>query len=721
MKLQFRQGIVRYNQHQGPAILAPAGQSVNVNVIDNPIVIAFAHYDTTYIAEETRSVVGAWGGGGTNNGALTGASTYFLYWEIDRNTGGLTRGWTSIPWVYNSVAPANPALGTHWFDTVNKVMKLWSQNGSNPGYWTDVIRVFAGVYNGATVTQYPIGSQVGSVCVAGPGQSFTGGNVILGANNAPLRQNNGQFLTTSSSMIANNTAGVNVSLEAAVVFGEAIEPIPGYYLVSFMPGRKIKLARAGDILSTASGIVNEPMATGEISKVITGGLVRNVQWNFAPELVGMPIYLGPTGEIWTQPPPNGLVQRVGEVYSEDAVNLNFQQPIRLFPDEALLTGSVLVLQTDGRIASATFEQAFGGTALAQTAADVNMNPVLPAFPSAGTVQTTLEQIATTIAANINPCATFGFTHKQDTAASVWQIFHGRGSEFATVAVYDESGAAIFPDEILIIDENLIEVHFVSDQAGKANIVFTPIAAVCCEGMANVPGTYVVSTHLVGSDSFISDSNITDLVVGKSWTASLGFEVHDADSCGPSFFVESNSGLFADGAGLVGLANNPDYDLGQDDFVITVDLANYATGGTKQHLVGFWDPPVYHGWHLIVSATGQVGFEYSTNGSYDPARSVITPSPVIGADDVRVIWKRVGGLMTVSTYDGTTTTQVLTFNCGTDTIFFPATMPLRIGTNINNQHFFGRIGRLLIVKGSVSGFEASALATESLTSTECFTD
>lgn len=267
MKLSFRQGIIRYEQNQAPAFItpsAPGATTVNLNVIDQPVAITFAHGNANYIVEETRSVVNAWGAGdNANNAPMTSGPTYYLFWEINQATGSLQRGWTTIPWISGAVEPTNPQVGLHWFDTVNGKMRLWRQSGSNPPFWQDVIRVFAGTYNGSTVTPYAMGSQVGLV------GNFEGGNIILGANNAPLRMVDGTFVTTTTVLTVQQTSGQNVKFEAALVFGQASEEIPAFYMVSFLPDSKIKLARSGENDECAIGIVTSTLAEGEVGQIVS--------------------------------------------------------------------------------------------------------------------------------------------------------------------------------------------------------------------------------------------------------------------------------------------------------------------------------------------------------------------------------------------------------------------------------------------------------------------
>lgn len=329
MQVQFRQGILRYDTNQSPPILSRTSltaASIDLNVVDSPILVTFAHYNANYLIEETRTVVGAWGSGDVNstNGPLPMNQTQYLYWDLNLSTGALTRGWTSLPWIYTHDAPLNPQNDLHWFDLSTNRMRVWRKPGPAPGYWQDVVRCFAGWYDSnAILNIYSPGSQVG---ITG---SFEAGNIMLAANNAPLKQRDGTFATTASQLIIQQTSGQNVKFNAAVIFGEAAEPIPSFYMVNFLPNGRIQLARSGELFKSAMGIVTENLSTNEVGFVTTNGKVKNDQWMWSDEVIGSPIFLGPTGEIWLTPPIGGICQRIGEIFSRDAVNISIHQPIRL--------------------------------------------------------------------------------------------------------------------------------------------------------------------------------------------------------------------------------------------------------------------------------------------------------------------------------------------------------------------------------------------------------
>jgi hypothetical protein len=170
----------------------------------------------------------------------------------------------------------------------------------------------------------PIGSQVGI-----GGNNYYAGNLIFGVNNKPLKQSDGTFVTTESNLIVSNTSGQNVKFDMALVYAQAREEIPKFYLVKFEPDRRIGLAKSSDRNSFVSGLSTQDLHQEEVGQIITNGVVRNEQWNWAPTQINKPLFCGPTGEITLVPPTAGILQQVGFVYDQDSIYFNLYPPVRL--------------------------------------------------------------------------------------------------------------------------------------------------------------------------------------------------------------------------------------------------------------------------------------------------------------------------------------------------------------------------------------------------------
>lgn len=332
MKLTFRQGIIRTRSTiTAPQFLQKSsltGSSVDLIISPEPVVFTTAHGSANYLFEETKSITGAWGTGalGSVNGPMTEiGETQYLYWDINLATGELTRGWTIVPPIVTSSEPTDPEVDTHWFDTVSTKMKVYKKPTNSEGYWQDKVRLFAGTFDASgRVTAYPIGSQVGIT----NGQ-FSAGNIILGANNKPLKQADGTFVTTETDLIIYQTSGQNVKFDMALVFAQASEEIPKFFLVTFQPDRKIGLASSTNTTSFVSGIVVEDLYQDEVGQVITNGVVRNEQWNWTTSQINKPLFCGPSGQVTLTPPAFGVVQQIGFVYDQDSIYLNLFPPVRL--------------------------------------------------------------------------------------------------------------------------------------------------------------------------------------------------------------------------------------------------------------------------------------------------------------------------------------------------------------------------------------------------------
>jgi PKD repeat protein len=319
MRLSFRQGIARYQTDvlASPSFLqnSSVGNYIDLIVSPDPTIVVFAHRKANYVVEEIKTVTHAWG-------PFSGTATVYLYWDINLLTGEVTRGTTLHPPMYSGTAPDSPVVDQHWFDSTETVMRVW--NGAK---WIEKIRVFAAyLSSGSIIRPYPLGSQAGITGVDG---DFEGGNLVLDAYNKPLRQSDGTFVTSVTSLLIVNNAAKKVKFEAEVLSGMAAEPVPMYSLVQLRPGRRLVLARSTDYMSRIAGIVLEDLYTNEVGFITTEGLVRNEAWSFPSSSVNRPVFCGSNGELTVVPPTRGVLQVAGFVYDTDAVYMNIFPPIIL--------------------------------------------------------------------------------------------------------------------------------------------------------------------------------------------------------------------------------------------------------------------------------------------------------------------------------------------------------------------------------------------------------
>lgn len=69
----------------------------------------------------------------------------------------------------------------------------------------------------------------------------------------------------------------------------------------------------------------------------------------------------------------------------------------------------------------------------------------------------------------------GFLYEQAAPASIWNIIHNSGSEQLVCQIYTPAGQFILPDNILIIDGDIVQVTFGVPQDGRAHLLFFEVA------------------------------------------------------------------------------------------------------------------------------------------------------------------------------------------------------------------------------------------------------
>lgn len=320
MQLTFRQGIARYQTdvYATPTFLQVQGQYVALNVSPDPTVIIFAQKQATYVIDEIRSVPKAWG-------PFTTGETVYLYWDISMLDASLTRGYTKLPQIVTAVAPMNPAVDQHWFDTTTKIMKVW--NGAK---WLEKIRVFAATYTRQSVlTPFPLGTQ------ADQRGTFDAGNLILDTYNKPLRQSDGTFLTTAVEVTVINSSANKVKFESEIIYGMANEAIPRMSWVTSMAGGKLAVARSNKWQTRIMGLALEDLYESEVGNIEPCGLVMNEQWNFTASEINRPVFCNEFGEVTLVPPNVGVSQICGYVYSSNAIIVDIQPVVILSIRDAI--------------------------------------------------------------------------------------------------------------------------------------------------------------------------------------------------------------------------------------------------------------------------------------------------------------------------------------------------------------------------------------------------
>jgi len=320
VKLFFRQGIVRCaTTLEGPTFLqrtsSPDDSFVDLSISGSPVVITFAHKNANYVFEEAKTVRKAWG-------PFSGTTTRYLFWDVNVLTGELTRGSTTLQPVHSGVSPLNPANDQHWFDMLSTTMKVWTTSGG--GRWVEKIRVFAGTYySGSNIEAEGVRSQ------AGINGQYEGGNLILDSFSVPLRQSDGSFVTTVNNLSVVSVATKKVKFETEVLNLMALNNIPKFTCVQTRPGRRMTSALSTDRMSRVAGIALEDVYEGEVSTVVSAGLIRSDTFTWPSTSVNRPLFCGPSGELTLTPPTQGVLQQVGFVYDTDAVYVDIKHSITL--------------------------------------------------------------------------------------------------------------------------------------------------------------------------------------------------------------------------------------------------------------------------------------------------------------------------------------------------------------------------------------------------------
>ena len=304
MKFNFRQGIVRSPMNLGEPsfmIYNPGNNTMTIAVGVDLVRVSAAYGDYNYLIEEREDSIDAWGPFNWDPkwGPEPGGNyTLWVYWDINRATGMISRGFT--PWepLFGSDEPVSPLVDQHWFDLNTNVMKVWD-NINN--IWRKQIRVFGGSFTSGTITiyEYPLGSQVGLTIVSSnPNDWPEHGFIMFGADMKAIRYNDTNFVTTvSPSNTFHGSFASPLRLELLNPTILAAEPIPAFYAVSNDGNGYANIARGQDPLYRPIGIVLNEANPGDPIDVVTHGIVFNDQWNWDVSGGNKELFCGPTGEL----------------------------------------------------------------------------------------------------------------------------------------------------------------------------------------------------------------------------------------------------------------------------------------------------------------------------------------------------------------------------------------------------------------------------------------
>lgn len=318
MRVDFRQGLVRYQTDTAgtPTFLRRAVPGIDLIVSPDPTVVTFADGTEDYTTEERQTVPQAW------PGPFIGGTDYWLYIDIDTQTGVRTFGQTELEPVVGFNPPPVPAEDQHWFDRGENTQKVFSS-----GRFIRVLRVFAAKLAGGSVLQpFSLGSQ------AGLWQPTESGFIVFDENDnpvkrqGPLRQQ--RFLTTASALASQFTGSAEFRLEGILQTATAVENIPAWSAVAIKGPGEIGLASNTVPSRPAIGVINEEAVPGEVVRVITDGYYTSSLLDFAGVEPGSPLFVGTTGTLTALPPQQFSIQQVGQVIRSNTIYVEIQQLIR---------------------------------------------------------------------------------------------------------------------------------------------------------------------------------------------------------------------------------------------------------------------------------------------------------------------------------------------------------------------------------------------------------
>lgn len=287
MNLDFIQGIVAYPSTGSiQQFLTYTAPSVSFVATTGHTDITFAQGSVNYLVSESVDVPNAWS-------TVPDATDVWLYWDIDTRTAIRTFGTTLLQPLFGASKPPSPTDGQHWFDTINKLMLVFTQ-----GVWKNVIRVFAAKVN--TGVFAPLGSGFSQKLFAGTqvgisGTQVSAGRILIDDVGMPVVNSTGTFFTTESNIFVNGSPVNVIRLEANILIATALEFIARFQPVKYTAFGEVNLATYNDIQSTVIGIAMEDIAQTFNGTICLQGHVTNPAWAWT--VVGSPVWIDGQGQL----------------------------------------------------------------------------------------------------------------------------------------------------------------------------------------------------------------------------------------------------------------------------------------------------------------------------------------------------------------------------------------------------------------------------------------
>jgi len=326
MKFNFRQGIQHATLVSGhPSFLTynPGSSTITINGSSDLVRATAASEIYNYLIEERTDTVNAWGpfdwipAWGPEP---VGNYTLYLYWNINRSTGLMTRSFTPRAPIFGIDLPLSPAIDQHWFDLSTNIMKVWD------GTWKKVIRVFAGEFTigTPTITEYGLGTQVGLLETGDQVDWPDHGYILFGADMKGIRYSDTNFVTTATQINTNHGSFASpIRLELLNSTVLAGEPIPAFYAITNIGDGTVLLANGTVNSLRPVGISLTNAIPGDPIDIVTHGILFNDQWNWDVSTGKKDLYCGSAGVLFQGDVSfsNG-VSRVGSILSPQTILVN---------------------------------------------------------------------------------------------------------------------------------------------------------------------------------------------------------------------------------------------------------------------------------------------------------------------------------------------------------------------------------------------------------------
>lgn len=307
MMISFRQGIVSAKSKSPWLIIN--GSSIDI-ITDIPIILTASEADTDYLIKESATTIrDAWS-------IPSSYDTLWLYWDIDKITGQLSRSYTALdPFAY-IIPPNNPSVGQMYYDHTEYRFKSWDGQ-----YWKDVIRVFAAKLSNNILTLQSVGSsQVNELT---PCQADY---IVYGIDRYPIYHYEDKWYT-----FYNKTTIKNFKQDQTDTFtyekivnskGKNIDNLSTYRCVSWKAYNTLQYAdpaNTDDQPAFALILMND---SNEVSSVWFQGFLQSNSFNWTV-YPNTKLYVGSQGIITTEFDTTYSCQCIGYIVNNDTIYVDF--------------------------------------------------------------------------------------------------------------------------------------------------------------------------------------------------------------------------------------------------------------------------------------------------------------------------------------------------------------------------------------------------------------